>query len=92
MAWSAGDPFKAKDTVTVRNCGINPVMARGHVCFADAKEISFYLGWGGSVWMEAKCDLGTFGANFIPDPLAPVNLGYSKRLHFRKVFPSDFIR
>jgi hypothetical protein len=92
MVWNPGDPFRVKDTVTVRNCGINPAMGRGHVCFADAAGISFYLGWGTSTWIEAKCDLGTFGANFIPDQLAPRNLGYTKRQHFRKTFPHDFRR
>ena len=90
--WTSGDPFRVKETVTVRNCGIDPVSGHGYVCFVDANQISFYLGWGGSNWIEAKCDLGTFAANFTPDQLAPQNLAYAKRQHFRKVFPNDFFR
>lgn len=43
MALSPGDPFRVKDTITVRNCGVNTVMGRGYVCFVDANQISFYL-------------------------------------------------
>jgi hypothetical protein len=82
MAWNPGDPFRVKDTVTVRNCGINPVMGQGHVCFVDATRMSFYLDWSGGRWIKAKCDLGTFGANFIPDQVAPKMLGYAERQHF----------
>jgi hypothetical protein len=90
MPWNPGDPFRVKDTLTVRQCGIDHLMGRGHVCFVDATGISFYLDWSGGRWIEAKCDLETFGANFIPDQFGPKNLGYVKRQHFRKAFPSDF--
>jgi hypothetical protein len=90
MNWKPGDPFRTKDTGTVRRCGIDPIMGRGHVCFVDANQISFYLEWGGPRWIEAQCDLGTFGANFITEQFAPVSLGYAKRKHFKKVFPQDF--
>jgi hypothetical protein len=90
MSWNSGDPFRTKDTGTIRRCGIDPIMGRGHVCFVDATGISFYLDWGGPSWIEARCDLVTFGANFIPDQFAPVALGYAKREHFPKLFPTNF--
>ena len=42
MAWDPGDAFRVKDTTTVRNCGMNPVVGRGYVCFVAANQISFF--------------------------------------------------
>jgi hypothetical protein len=90
VARNPGDSIRAKDKVTVRNCGINPVAGRGHVCRVDANRISFYLEWRGPRWIEAQCGLGIFGANFIPDEYAPKNLCYAKRQLFPWVFSFNF--
>jgi hypothetical protein len=92
VAWLPGESFRAKqpDTITLKQCGTLAGTPRGHVCFVDQNDISFYLEWGIGRWIEARTDLGTFVANFVPDVLAPCNLGYVKREHFKKIFPKDF--
>lgn len=92
MNWKAGEAFRAKlpGTMMLQRCGVDGGNARGHVCFVDQERISFYLEWGGGRWIEAQCDLGTFAANFIPEPFAPLSLAYAKRQHFPKVFPTNF--
>jgi hypothetical protein len=89
--WAAGEAIRAKETVMNRRCGIRPDQAWGHVCFADQREVSFYLQREAfrSV-IEARCDLATFVMNFDHDRFRPLNAGYSKNTHSPRKFPTDF--
>jgi hypothetical protein len=93
MYWQPGDPFYPLRplTVSVKKCGIAED-ARGVVTFVDTAAVSFYLERGipGAGFIEARCPLALFAANFGKDPFRVRMPQYGRPTHYEREFPAAF--
>lgn len=94
--WTEGDPILAKDNATIRNCGVIPGAATGHVTCTKNGLISFELpaiteSNKFSKRIEGRCSPETFGNNFKLNGFQGNNKGYISSTHFSKKFPEDFL-
>lgn len=92
MFWEPGEPFRARDTITNRNCGIRPD-SMGHVTYVSTGRISFYIDKSppGAGSIEGTCPLDIFGANFEKCLAMPSNSAYTSYSHFSSEFPGKFL-
>lgn len=93
---SEGAAIIAKDTQTIRSCGVIPGAASGHITCTKNSLISFYLKSASvnnsfSKSIEVRCSYDLFAANFKLHPFLEVNKGYISGNHASKFFPGDFI-
>ena len=92
MNWQAGQPIAPKMPLTTaaKTAGITPT-SRGWVTFVDRTSISFYIGRTQG-WIEARCPLDIFAANFNLRKDGINSSAYIRNAHYIKSFPADFLR